>query len=180
MSARIRAVTSVFLLLCAAACASHALEGDLANLARFFDAGIRMMSPSHFFDTDIGGSAHGVVKDGLTDLGRRLIGRMEAKGMLVDVAHASARTIDDVLAIATRPLVVSPTGVRGARTGGVIGIGCWSTAVCGRDVRAISAAIRYTTRVVGVEHVALGSDFDIRKVMGENVSSLLRRLLPAR
>jgi len=201
---------------------AHALEGDLANLDRFFDAGIRMMSPSHFFDTDIGGSAHGVLKGGLTDLGRRLIGRMEARGMLVDVAHASARTIGDVLAIATRPLVVSHTGVRGtcdnvrnlsddqiraiARTGGVIGIGYWSTAVCGRDVRAISAAIRYTARVVGVDHVALGSDFDgstttpfdttgvgqlidglltegltedeIRKVMGENVSSLLQRFLP--
>jgi len=136
---------------------AHALEGDLANLDRFFQAGIRMMSPSHFFDTDVGGSAHGIVKGGLTELGRRLIRRMEQQGMVVDVAHASAKTIDDVLATATRAVVVSHTGVRGtcdnarnlsddqlraiARTGGVIGIGYWSTAVCGRDVRNIVSAM---------------------------------------
>ena len=37
----------------------------------------------------IGGSAHGVVKGGLTDRGREMVHRMEARGMLVDVAHAS-------------------------------------------------------------------------------------------
>ena len=63
------------------------------------DAGFRMMSPSHFFDNAFGGSAHGVEKSGLTDAGREMIRRMEARGMLVDVAHASAATIDDVLAI---------------------------------------------------------------------------------
>ncbi len=38
---------------------------------------------------------------------------MEAIGMVVDVAHASAATIDDVLTMATRPVVASHTGVRG-------------------------------------------------------------------
>ena len=47
-----------------------------------------------------------------------------------------------------------------ARSGGIIGIGFWPTAVCGRDVRAIARAIRYAVQVVGIEHVGLGSDFD--------------------
>jgi membrane dipeptidase len=155
---------------------AHALDGNLDNIDRLFAAGIRMMAPTHFFDNDIGGSAHGVEKGGLTDKGREMIRRMEEKKMIVDLAHASPRTIEDVLAIATRPVVVSHTGVKGtcdntrnlsdeqlkaiAQTGGVIGIGFWDTAVCGTDARAIARAIRYTANLVGVDHVALGSDND--------------------
>ena len=155
---------------------AHALDGNLDNLDRLFDAGVRMMAPTHFFDNDIGGSAHGVAKGGLSDKGREMIRRMEAKKMIVDLAHASPQTIDDVLSIATRPVVVSHTGVKGtcdntrnlsddqlkaiAKTGGVIGIGFWDTAVCGNDARAIARAIRYTANLVGVDHVALGSDND--------------------
>lgn len=96
--------------------------------------------------------------------------------MVIDLAHASPATIDDVLKMATRPVVVSHTGVRGtcdnqrnlsdaqldaiARNGGLIGIGVWETAVCGADARAIARAIEHAINVAGFEHVALGSDFD--------------------
>jgi microsomal dipeptidase-like Zn-dependent dipeptidase len=135
-----------------------------------------MISPSHFFDTEIGGSAHGTTRGGLTALGRQMIRRMEEKGMLVDLAHASAKVIEEVAAMATRPVVVSHTGVRGtcnnarnlddgqlrsiARTGGVIGIGFWDVATCGIKTFAIAKAIRHAANVVGAQHVALGSDFD--------------------
>jgi membrane dipeptidase len=155
---------------------AHALSGDLANLDRLHDAGVRMMAPSHFFDTEIGGSAHGVARGGLTALGREWVKRMEAKKMIIDLAHASSATIDDVLALATRPVFVSHTGVRGtcdnqrnlsdaqlakiSANGGLVGIGVWETAVCGGDARAIARAIRHAVNVAGFEHVALGSDFD--------------------
>jgi microsomal dipeptidase-like Zn-dependent dipeptidase len=135
-----------------------------------------MMAPTHFFDTEIGGSAHGVSRAGLTTLGREWVQKMEAKKMVIDLAHASAATIDDVLKIATRPVVVSHTGVRGtcdnqrnlsdaqliaiAEHGGLIGIGVWETAVCGQDAHAIARAIEHAINVAGFEHVALGSDFD--------------------
>ena len=61
----------------------------------------------------MGGSAHGVDKGGLTDKGRDMVRRMEAKQMIVDLSHGSDQQIDDVLAMATRPVVVSHTGVRG-------------------------------------------------------------------
>ncbi len=140
------------------------------------DAGFRMVAPTHFYDNEWGGSAHGVGKAGLTEKGRELVRRMEARGVLVDLAHASEQTIDDVVAVATRPLVVSHTGVRGtcdngrnlsdeqlrkiASKGGVIGIGYWNAATCGPDARAVARAIRHAADVVGVGHVALGSDFD--------------------
>ncbi|MFY9555011.1 MAG: dipeptidase [Blastocatellia bacterium] len=169
---------------------AQALDGDLANIDVLFEAGFRMMSPSHFFDTDIGGSAHGVEKGGLTEKGKEMIRRMEAKHMIVDVAHASAKTIDDVLAIATRPVVVSHTGVRGtcdnqrnlsdeqlraiAKTGGVIGIGYWDTAVCGKDAVAIAKAVRYGANVAGVDHIGLGSDFDGAVITPFDTSGLVQ------
>lgn len=202
---------------------AHALDQDLANIDALFDAGFRMMAPTHFFDNDLAGSAHGVEKGGLTEKGREMIRRMEEKRMIVDLAHASAKTIEDVLAIATRPVVVSHTGVKAtcdnarnlsdeqirgiARTGGIIGIGYWDTAVCGEDAGAIARAIRHTVNLVGVEHVALGSDYDgaipapfdttgvvqitdaliqegfsesdIEKIMGGNVIRLLIATLPS-
>jgi microsomal dipeptidase-like Zn-dependent dipeptidase len=155
---------------------AHALDGELANLDRLYDAGVRMMAPTHFFDNEWGGSAHGIAKSGLTEKGRALIRRMEEKRIIVDLAHASDQTIDDVLAIATRPVLVSHTGVKGtcdnqrnlndeqlkriAATGGVIGIGFWDTATCGNDARAIARAMHHAASVAGVRHVALGSDFD--------------------
>jgi len=155
---------------------AHALDGGLVNLDALFNAGFRMMSPTHLFDNDIGGSSSGARKTGLTGAGKELIRRMEAKGMIVDLAHASPQTIDDVLAVSTRPVVVSHTGVKAtcnnnrnisdeqikaiARTGGIIGIGYWRTATCGTDAQAIVRAIKHVSNLVGVDHVALGSDFD--------------------
>jgi microsomal dipeptidase-like Zn-dependent dipeptidase len=155
---------------------AHALDGDPANVEVVADAGFRMMSPSHLFDTAFGGSAHGVAKGGLTRPGHEMVERMEARGMIVDLAHASTATIDDVLAIARRPVVCSHTGVRGtcdsarnlsddhlrgiAATGGLIGIGFWPSATCGDAVMPVARAIRHATNLAGIGHVGLGSDFD--------------------
>ena len=155
---------------------AQVLEGVADNVEVLFRAGYRMVGLAHFFDNAVAGSAHGVAKGGLTALGRETVRRLEDRGMLVDLAHASARTIDDVIAMARRPVVVSHTGVRAtcdnarnlsddqllrvAQTGGVIGIGYWETAVCGDDAAAIARAIAHATSVAGADHVGLGSDFD--------------------
>jgi microsomal dipeptidase-like Zn-dependent dipeptidase len=155
---------------------AHALDGDLKNLDRLETAGVRMIGLAHFFDNDIAGSAHGAAKGGLSETGRTLVARMESRGMIVDLAHSSPRTIADVLSLATRPVVVSHTGVKGtcdnarnldddqlraiAAGGGLIGIGYWETAVCGMGAPAIARAIRHAVEVAGPEHVGLGSDFD--------------------
>lgn len=198
------------------------IEGKLENVDTLYDAGFRITGLTHFFDNEIGGSAHGLEKGGLTPLGRQVIKRLEEKAMLIDLAHASRPLIDDVLAISTRPVLVSHTGVEGtckgprnlsdqhlkaiAATGGVIGIGYWDAAVCATSVEAIVKAIRYTADLIGVQHVALGSDFngtihapfdvtglpqltegllkagfshaDIAAIMGGNVQRLLLASLP--
>lgn len=155
---------------------AHPLEGDIKNLDRLFDAGLRMSGITHFFDNALGGSMHGIDKGGLTDFGKQAVLRMQDLGILVDLAHASSAVIDDVLELAVKPVVVSHGGVKGtcdnnrnltdaqirgiAGTGGVIAIGYWDLAVCGTDATAIAKAIKYVIELVGVDHVALGSDFD--------------------
>jgi microsomal dipeptidase-like Zn-dependent dipeptidase len=155
---------------------AHALEGDLDRLEVLARVGYRMLAPSHLLDTPFAGSAHGVVKGGLTPLGRELLSRAEAAGMAFDVAHASSATIDDVLSLASRPVVASHTGVRAAvagirnlpddqvrgiaATGGLVGIGFWPVACGGDDVRSIARSVTAAIDLGGIEHVGLGSDFD--------------------
>ena len=112
-----------------------------------FGAGIRMIGLAHFFDNAFAGSSAGVAQHGLTPLGRELVPRMEALGVAVDLAHVSPASIDDVLALATEPVVVSHGGLQSvcpgprnltdaqsrgiAATGGVIGIGYFEGTACG-------------------------------------------------
>jgi membrane dipeptidase len=155
---------------------AQALDGKTENLEPLFQAGYRYMSLTHFFDDEFAGSSAGAKKGGLTPLGRELVRQMNARGMIIDLAHTSPQTIRDVLAESKRPVIYSHGGLQGncnnrrnlsdeeargiARSGGIIGIGFWPTAVCGKDARAIARAIRYAVQVVGIEHVGLGSDFD--------------------
>ncbi len=201
---------------------AQVLEGEIANVQVMYDAGFRMMAATHFFDTELGGSAHGVSLGGITGLGRQVFLEMQQRGMLIDIAHASPALIDDILQLATTPVVSSHTGVRGtcdnqrnlsddhirgiAASGGVVGIGFWDTAVCDFSAKAIVKAIKYVVDLVGVDYVALGSDFDgaiqspfdasgmariteelllqgfsepdIRKIMGENTLRVLELTLP--
>jgi membrane dipeptidase len=155
---------------------AHALDGEVGNVGPLFDGGVRMLGLAHFFDNAFAGSAHGLEKGGLTEKGRALVREMERRGIVLDLAHASAATITDALAIAGKPPVVSHTGVRAtcdnprnlsddqvravARAGGVVGIGVWETAVCGTDPQDVARAIAYVVALVGDEHAALGTDFD--------------------
>ena len=202
---------------------AHPLGLEFANVQALHAAGFRMIGLAHFFDNAFSGSAHGLKKYGLTQRGRDLVRQMEQLGMVVDLAHVAAPAIDDVLAMATKPVVVSHTGVRGtcdnqrnlsdaqiqaiAQNGGVIGIGYWDTAVCGTEMRYVTAAMRHVIAVAGDDHVGLGSDYDgattvgfdtsqlpaltqqmmnegmseatIKKILGGNVVRVLRGVLPA-
>ncbi len=152
------------------------LEGQRANLDALYKAGFRMAGFAHFFDNEVAGSMHGEKKGGLTPLGRQILADMEARGMVVDIAHSSHAAVADILRLAKRPVVSSHGGVQAtckvnrnltddeirgvARTGGVVGIGYWDAAICSTDPRAIAKAIRHVRDLVGIDHVGLGSDFD--------------------
>ncbi len=154
----------------------HALQGGSDALEEFYLAGYRMMGLTHFFDSHVAGSAHGVNKGGLTELGQTLVPQMESLGITIDLAHASPAAFRETLKLATKPVVVSHGGIQGtcpgnrnltdqqirsiAKNNGVIGIGYWKSAVCDPSVKGIVKAILYTIEVAGIDHVGLGSDFD--------------------
>lgn len=155
---------------------AHCLNKDINNLYKVYDAGVRYIGLAHFFDNEWAGSAHGMKKGGLTEAGKQLVHKMDSLHITIDLAHASPKTIDDVLAFTNSPVIVSHTGVQGVcnntrnlsdthlieigKRNGLIGIGFWETAVCGTDATATAKSIRYVADKIGVDKVALGSDFD--------------------
>lgn len=164
------------------------LEGKRENLDVLYKAGYRMAGLTHFFDNELGGSMHGEKKGGLTPLGRQIVRDMEAKGMVVDIAHASHKAVAEMLAMATKPVVSSHGGVQAvckvnrnltddeirgvSKTGGVIGIGYWDGAICGVTLDKFVASILHVKRLVGIDHVGLGSDFDGATTVGFDTSQL--------
>jgi membrane dipeptidase len=168
----------------------HNLEGKAENLDRLYAAGFRMAGLTHFFDTELAGSMHGVDKGGITAFGLEIAGRMEDKGMIIDIAHLSHAGVAELLAVARRPLVFSHGGVQAtcqtnrnltdeeirgvAKTGGLIGIGYWDGAVCSTDPRAIAKAMKHVRDLVGVQFLALGSDFDGATTVRFDTSGLVQ------
>jgi membrane dipeptidase len=167
----------------------HALQGDLANLDRLYAAGFRLMGLTHFFDNELGGSLHGSGEGtGLTPFGREVVQEMQARGMVIDLAHAAPQMVRDVLAMpGTRP-IVSHTGIYShcqthrnlpddlmqaiAAKGGVIGIGFWADVTCDASPDGVAAAIVAAVALVGEDHVSLGSDFDGAVTTGFDASQL--------
>lgn len=152
------------------------LVGDLANLDEFYKLGVRYIGLAHFYDNEWAGSAHGMKKGGLTGIGKSLIKKMDSLHIIIDLAHCSQQTINDVLAMHDGPLLVSHTGVKGVcnnqrnlsdehlieigNRNGIVGIGLWETAVCGSEAAATAKSIRYVADKIGVGKVGLGSDWD--------------------
>lgn len=201
---------------------AHPLEGDIDKLDALFEAGLRIAGLTHFFDNELGGSLHGTSGAGLTDFGRDVVRRANELGLIIDVAHASPRMVEEVLALSARPVILSHGGMKGAcdtprnlsdalmmdiaAAGGLVGIGFWDAAVCDTTPAGIARSLRYAIDLLGVEHVALGSDYDgstavefdaselvvlteamlnagfteteIRAVMGENVRRFMLAELP--
>jgi microsomal dipeptidase-like Zn-dependent dipeptidase len=154
----------------------HALDGDLANLDRLDILGLRVIGLTHFFDNRLGGSLHGVSGEGLTAFGREVVREAERRRMIIDVAHASPRMVEEVLQLSDRPVILSHGGFKGvcdsarnledalmielAESGALIGVGFWEGAICDHSPKGVVAAIRYGIDLLGVDHIALGSDYD--------------------
>ena len=167
---------------------AHALEGDIANLDKLMAAGHRMIALQHFFDNALGGSLHGEGDHGLTDFGRQVVAEVEARGLILDLAHSSQRVARDVLEITDMPIVVSHTGIFSvcpvkrnfpdhlmqaiAAKGGVIAIGYWADVICDDSPSGVAATIKAAVDLLGEDHVSLGSDFDGAVTTGFDVSQL--------
>jgi membrane dipeptidase len=158
---------------------AHALEGDLDRVDHFAKRGVRYLGLLHFSANEAGYPVRGVGRNdagGLSPWGRDLVRRCEAAGMLIDLAHINRRGFMDACAIATRPPIVSHTGVFGAHAhwrnidddqlravadkGGVVGIVFCPMYLGGRDLDSVVAHLSHVLDVAGEDTPALGSDWD--------------------
>ncbi|MFW6197825.1 MAG: dipeptidase [Myxococcota bacterium] len=158
---------------------AHALQGDLAALDRFAARGVRYLGLLHFSANECGAPAMGKGRDAhrsLTDFGRSVVARCEELGVLVDLAHINKRGFMDACSMATRPPIVSHTGVVGVKDtwrniddeqlravadlGGVIGVIFAPQYLGGLGIDAVADHLMHILDVVGEDAPALGSDWD--------------------
>jgi membrane dipeptidase len=94
----------------------HALEEDLARLERLFERGLRVLTlvwNNHLsWIRSCQPGAGAGVPEGLSDFGREVVRRMNALGIVVDLAHAGERAFHDALGTSTRPVIASHSGCR--------------------------------------------------------------------
>ncbi|MGP0090027.1 MAG: dipeptidase [Xanthobacteraceae bacterium] len=155
---------------------SDATQYSIANFERLFAAGYCTSSLCHLTDTAFAASASGISKGGLTPLGREAVSAMNALGMIVDLAHASQRAIEDALTHSKRCPIITHTGARAVANdpkcqpdeilravvdkGGLIGLCFVADYVNGTKIDDILRSLEHLLRVVGPKGVALGSGFD--------------------
>jgi membrane dipeptidase len=158
---------------------AHALEGDLDRVETFAGRGVRYMGLLHFSANDAGCPAYGRGRrdeQGLTPWGHELVRRCEGCGVIVDLAHINRRGFLDACETATRPIIVSHTGVLGAfehwrnigddqlravaEKGGVVGVVFYPRYLGGPGLEPVVKHLLHIIDVVGEDTPALGSDWD--------------------
>jgi len=91
----------------------HIIEDDLRTLDVFYDLGVRYMTLTHTKNTSwAGSSGENQPPQGLTDLGRQVVARMNRLGMMVDISHVSDQTFYDALAATRAPVIASHSSCR--------------------------------------------------------------------
>lgn len=152
------------------------LNGDLANVEKFYRLGVRWMLIAYNRNNLLGGGCQDE-DEGLTDFGRKAIAEMERVGMVVCCTHTGHRTTLEVMERATKPVIFShsnPLGVYQHRrniqddvikacaaTDGVVGINGIGTFLGKNDSRTETFVrhIDYVVQLVGPKHVGLGLDY---------------------
>jgi membrane dipeptidase len=157
------------------------LGTDRELLRKFYELGVRVIGLTHARRNAAGAgglfSPSGSSRDGLTAFGRDVVRQCEALGVIVDLAHISPAGFEDILAITTKPPIVSHTNARkyydiernisdeqiemiGERRG-VIGV----NAVLVSPKKEESTLDRYIDHIehiknlIGIDGVAVGFDF---------------------
>ncbi len=163
------------------------LGGDLNNMTYFKSQGVIMMSLTWNGENELASGVNSV--GGLKKLGKEAVREMERQGIILDVSHLNEESFKDLLALATKPFVVSHSCCydicphrRNLKSwqikeiiarGGIIGINFYPTflgAGKGRVFEKIKENIELIVSLGGENNVALGSDFDGAK-MSKQLSS---------
>jgi membrane dipeptidase len=152
------------------------LEMKLERLEESYQRGVRTMQLVHYTPNDIGDFQTGaIVHNGLTAFGADVIRACNRLGVVVDVAHGTADLVKQAVKLASKPLLLSHTALRGskaqgqtslterqithdharaiAETGGSIGV--WHFFA---SPERYADGLKEMADVVGVDHVSIGTD----------------------
>jgi membrane dipeptidase len=92
---------------------AYPLGQDLTLLRTFFDLGVRMASPVHLGNNDLGDSASdpaGPEWRGLSPLGRDFVAECNRLGIVPDASHAADSVFDQMLELSRTPIILSHSG----------------------------------------------------------------------
>lgn len=172
----------------------HSIENSLEKLENLYNAGMRYMTITwnNALDWAIPHSSPNSLTQGLSEFGKDVIRKMDTLGIVIDVSHVGIKTIQDILEVTTNPIIASHSGARAitnnsrnlydwqiqdiANSGGVIGVVFYPNFLTGTNNANIQNVIQHIDHIVnlvGINHVAIGSDFDgigVTPVGLENVS----------
>lgn len=158
-----------------------ALEHDLANVKHFAQRGVTYITLCHNGDNDLCDSARGCkTHDGVSDFGEKAIREMNRCGIMVDLSHAAEKSFWDALDISAKPIVCSHANCRAlcdhprnltddqlralAQKGGVAHITLYHGFLRkeGGEATVLDAIahLEHAIRVMGIDHVGVGTDFD--------------------
>ncbi len=92
----------------------YAIDERLENVERYFNLGIRYMSPAWSVSTSWAGSSNDEAgqRRGLNTFGKAVIREMNRLGMMVDVSHVSDRTFWDIIETSSKPIIATHSGCR--------------------------------------------------------------------
>jgi membrane dipeptidase len=92
----------------------HSIENDIDELEWFFAHGVRVMTlvwNNHLtWIRSCQAGAGAEIPEGLSDLGRDIVRRMNQLGMLVDLSHAGRKSFFDALEVTDKPVIASHSG----------------------------------------------------------------------
>lgn len=158
-----------------------AIEDDLNKLQEFYDLGARYMTITWNYNSNWAVSARDAESKtrGLTDFGKQVIRMMDSLGIIIDVSHTGVKTIEDILSVTKNPIIASHSGVWKlnnhyrnltdaqivsiAKSGGLIGVVFYKSFLSRSNDVTIETVIQhidYIKKLVGINFIALGSDFD--------------------
>ncbi len=157
----------------------HFRELDDVNL--FYTLGQRVSQLTYNSRNLIGTGSTDRSDGGLSDFGAAIVGRMNELGMAVDVSHCGDKTTLDAFEVSKKPVLITHSNVRNlagghirakpddairamAKSGSVMGITGVRQFVSDKEPTGIEQVLDhfdYITKMVGVEHVGVGSDMDM-------------------
>src|SRR5437762_12176089 len=92
----------------------YAIDERVENVKRYYDMGVRYMSPAWSVSTSWAGSSGDEIGKtrGLNEFGKQVIREMNRLGMMVDVSHVSDKTFWDIVTTSTKPVIATHSACR--------------------------------------------------------------------